>query len=195
MLGWRRPRSRHPWLVKLNRVLAFQLGLDPGGAGRRRKVSRCWPANRAAAGFEPISVALRRPPVRQPRAAARRWPRHPAGRGDRSTTPAPQRQVAKDLEVAHRFHAGGDGRAEAGSRRCASRPSGEAMASARTSRPSALGHCGGHDRRRADLGVIGELPSMPWRRAVASSQVRAWPFQRLARRARGGYRSAAPAKA
>ena len=84
-----------PRLIKLNRPLAVQLGLDPDlleTPGRRRNPRRQDAARRRRADRD----GLCRPPVRAFRAPARRRPRHPARRGHRQGR-RPPRHPAQGL--------------------------------------------------------------------------------------------------
>ena len=76
-------------LIKLNEPLANDLGLDPVLPARR---CRCRHAGRQQLSRKLVAHChgLCRPPVRPFCAATRRWPRHPAGRGDRPQWRAPR---------------------------------------------------------------------------------------------------------
>ena len=82
---------------------------------RRWPRRRAWPSWRATAspGFRADRVGLCRPPVRQLRAAARRRPRHPAGR-DRGDRDGVRRDIQLKGSGPTPFSRRGDGRAALG---------------------------------------------------------------------------------
>ena len=72
-----------PRLVRVNTGLAESLGLDPGELASPEGVE-ILAGNRVPGGRGADRARLCRAPVRPLRAAARRWPRHPARRGGRA---------------------------------------------------------------------------------------------------------------
>ena len=73
-----------PHLLKLNRRLAEELGLDADQLDNAEGVE-IFAGNRLPAGAEPIAAAYGRTSIRKLRAATWRWARHSARRGRRPT--------------------------------------------------------------------------------------------------------------